>query len=83
MNNEESNFYNLGTGKGYSVKDILMAVEKITGKNVKYIEINRRAGDPPSLIADYNKAKNELDWIPKHSDLETIIESAWNWHKKF
>ncbi len=61
--------------------DILMTVERITGKNVKYIGTKRREGDPPALIADYSKAKNELDWIPQHSDLETIIESAWNWHK--
>ena len=81
LDNKESNFYNLGTGKGYSVKDILMTVEKVTGKYVKHVGINRRAGDPPVLIADYSKAKNELDWIPQHSDLETIIESAWNWHK--
>ena len=77
----KTGFYNLGTGRGYSVKEIIKAVEEITGKKINYLERSRRAGDPPILVADYNKAKAELDWTPACSDLNSIIQTAWNWHK--
>lgn len=73
---------NLGTGKGSSVKEVIAAVEKISGKKVNVRLAGRREGDPPILVADAKKSFNELGWIPQYSDLNTIISSAWNWHIK-
>ena len=75
-----SEIFNLGTGKGYSVKEIIKTAEKATGKYLKSEIVNRRAGDPAILVADNKKAKKVLKWIPKYN-LEEIISSAWNWHK--
>ncbi|MGB0993643.1 MAG: UDP-glucose 4-epimerase GalE [Akkermansiaceae bacterium] len=72
--------YNLGTGKPTSVREILDTVEKVTGLPVPAEEAPRRAGDPPSLYADNTKARTELGWEPKHTDIESIIATAWKWH---
>ncbi len=74
-------FYNLGTGKPQSVREVIDTVEKVSGLKVPVQEGPRRPGDPPSLYADSSKAQNELDWKIHHLDLETIIATAWNWHK--
>ncbi len=74
-------FYNLGTGKPFSVREIIQAVEKITGKKVLVIESPRRAGDPPALFADSSKAQKELGWTPKYMDAESVIATAWKWHQ--
>jgi UDP-glucose 4-epimerase len=74
--------YNLGNGKGYSVREVIDTVKKVSGKNFKVIETNRRPGDPPALVCDSTKAKNELGWQPKWTNLEKIVESAWKWHSK-
>ena len=74
-------FYNLGTGKPFSVREIIQAVEKITGKKVPVIESPRRAGDPPALFADSSKAQKELGWTPKYMDAESVIATAWKWHQ--
>ena len=74
-------FYNLGTGKPFSVREIIQAVEKITGKKVPVIESPRRAGDPPALFADSSKAQKELGWTPKFMDAESVIATAWKWHQ--
>ncbi|QVL33617.1 UDP-glucose 4-epimerase GalE [Telmatocola sphagniphila] len=73
---------NLGIGQGYSVRQVIAATEKVTGKKVKYKESPRRAGDPAELVANPAKAMKELGWKPKYLDIETIIETAWNWHRK-
>jgi len=73
-------FYNLGTGKPFSVREIISAVEKVTGRKVPTIEAPRRAGDPPALYADADKARRELGWTPKFQDPESIIGTAWRWH---
>jgi UDP-glucose 4-epimerase len=83
FNGGQSNCFNLGNGKGFSVKEVVMMAKKITGIDFKVTETGRRIGDPPSLIADSKKAKEVLNWKPKYADLETIIRSAWNWHKRF
>lgn len=76
-----SNYFNVGTGKGYSNKEVLEMIKKVTGVDFK-IEIGpRRPGDPVAIYADNTKIKNTLAWEPKYSDLKTIIETAWNWHK--
>lgn len=73
-------FYNLGVGKPYSVREIVKAVEKISGKSIKVVETDRRAGDPPALYADNTKAVSELGWNVEFDTLESIIETAWRWH---
>jgi UDP-glucose 4-epimerase len=71
------NEFNLGNGSGYSVKEVIAAVEKITEKKVPVIFSERREGDPARLIASAEKAKRELEWVPKYPKIEQIIESAW------
>lgn len=73
---------NLGTGNGFSVKEIIDAVERVTGQKVPVRFEERRAGDPPVLYANPQKSKEVLGWIPKHSDLETIIQTAWDWERQ-
>lgn len=73
-----SNFYNLGNGKGYSVLEVIAAAEKVTGLKVTVLLTNRRAGDPALLLADSEKAQQELDWHPSYGSLEAMIEDAWN-----
>lgn len=82
MFDEKKSFvFNLGTGTGHTVKEVIDVVEKITGEKVGFIEKPRRAGDPPILVADYGKAQRELGWSPKESKISNIVETAWNWHK--
>jgi len=77
----ESGIYNLGNGKGFSVKEVIELARKITGVNIKAVETARREGDPAVLVASSERARKELGWNPKYDKLETIIETAWNWHK--
>lgn len=74
--------YNVGTGKGYSVRDVITMVEIVTGKSIKVVESARRAGDPPALVAAANLIRKELGWSPKYAELKPIIETAWNWKKR-
>ncbi len=74
-------FYNLGTGTPTSVLEVIQAVEKVSGLNVPYELAPRRAGDPPELYADSTKAKQELHWQVKYAEIESIVASAWAWHK--
>ncbi|HEX8565680.1 MAG TPA: UDP-glucose 4-epimerase GalE [Pyrinomonadaceae bacterium] len=78
----ESEFINLGNGTGFSVLEVIEASRKVTGKPIEAVVAPRRAGDPSRLIADSRKARELLGWKPQFADLETIIESAWNWHQK-
>ena len=81
LNNSESSvIVNLGTGNGYSVKEIIENAGEITGKKIKNVIGPRRHGDPAVLIADNKKAKEILGWFPKYG-LKEIISSAWEWHK--
>lgn len=73
---------NLGTGTGHSVREVIAAVEKNTGLSVPFREAPRRAGDPPSLVADARRAKQELGWEASHSDLDNLVQTAWAWAKK-
>ncbi|HEY5533811.1 MAG TPA: UDP-glucose 4-epimerase GalE [Ignavibacteria bacterium] len=80
IRNNQSDVINLGTGVGYSVKEIISKSRKITGREIKSEIIQRRQGDPDSLVADNQKAKNILGWVPEY-DLDRIIETAWKWHQ--
>jgi UDP-glucose 4-epimerase len=72
---------NLGTGAGFSVWQILSAIERETGRKVPHVVKARRPGDPPFLVANPSAARKVLDFIPCHSDLATIIRTAWTWHQ--
>jgi UDP-glucose 4-epimerase len=78
----ESNIYNLGSGNGFSVKEIIDVARKVTGHPIPAVVQDRRAGDPAVLIASSDKIKQQLGWKPKRDNLETIIQTAWNWHQK-
>jgi UDP-glucose 4-epimerase len=79
----ESKKYNLGNGSGYSIRQIIEAAEKITGKTIKTSQGRRRHGDPPVLISDSALIKGDLGWRPARSDIETIISDAWRWERKW
>ncbi len=74
--------YNLGTGRGYSVREVIRMAEQVSGKKVPSQEVGRRPGDPPFLVAAADKARRELGWEPRYPDLKPILETAWNWHSK-
>ena len=75
-------FYNVGTGHGYSNKEIIDAIRKISGSEIDMENSVRRPGDADALVADPTLIKKDLGFSPTHSDLETIVKSAWEWHKK-
>jgi UDP-glucose 4-epimerase len=77
MKDSPTNEYNLGNGNGYSVREVISAVEKVTGKTVPVVTADRREGDPARLIASSEKARTELGWIPKYPEIEQIVASAW------
>lgn len=78
----ESTAFNLGTGRGHSVREVTSMVERVSGRKVPVRETGRRPGDPPCLIADASKAGELLSWRPQHSTLEEIVQTAWNWKAK-
>jgi UDP-arabinose 4-epimerase len=71
---------NLGAGRGHSVREVIRAVERVAGGAVPVRDAARREGDPPVLIASAARARQVLNWAPRHSSLETIVETAWRWH---
>ena len=77
----ESNIFNLGNGVGFTVKEVVETARKVTGHPIPAKEEPRRAGDPSTLIASSEKAKKILGWKPKFDELETIITTAWEWHR--
>jgi len=79
----KSEFYNLGTGGGSSVREVIDACRKVTGSKIDIVEKPRRPGDPPRLIASSEKIERELGWKPQFQSLDAIIDSAWKWHQKF
>lgn len=81
INGGKPSAYNLGNGKGYSVTEIIKAVEKASGRKVAYEMGERRAGDPAVLIASYDKIRRELNWQPQYG-IDAIVQSAWDFHRK-
>ena len=77
----ENNVFNLGNGVGFTVKEVIDVTRKVTGHPIPAEVCPRRAGDPAQLVASSEKARTVLGWDPKYADLETIVASAWNWHK--
>ncbi len=74
--------YNLGNGRGFSVREVIDSVQRVTGRPIKVDEFPRRAGDPAVLIASSEAIGRDLGWKPRHSELDTIIQSAWEWHQQ-
>jgi UDP-arabinose 4-epimerase len=73
---------NLGTGQGHSVREVIAAAERVSGRPIARHETARRPGDPPALVADASRAREVLGWTPTHSDLDTILRTAWAWHDR-
>jgi UDP-glucose-4-epimerase GalE len=82
VRHDRSGRFNLGTGRGASVREVLAAVEAVTGAPVPVRPGPRRPGDPPALVADPARARAELGWAPARSDLRAIVETAWAWHRR-
>ncbi|WP_461461504.1 UDP-glucose 4-epimerase GalE [Methanobrevibacter sp.] len=82
LNGGESEIFNIGNGQGFSVKEVIDVCKKVTGKDFKVNIESRRPGDPDILIADSQKIEDKLNWKAEYSSLESIVETAWNWHQK-
>lgn len=78
----EPEIFNLGSGKGFSVREVIEVCRKVTGQKIEEADAPRRPGDPPSLVASSERAMEVLGWIPELGDLETMVETAWRWHGK-
>lgn len=78
----QSDRFNLGNGSGFSVKEVIETARQVTDREIKVVEQDRRAGDPPALIGSAEKARTILGWNPQYGNLNEIIRHAWNWHQK-
>jgi UDP-glucose 4-epimerase len=82
LDRESKLIFNLGNGRGFSVREVIDAAREVTGHSIPAVESPRRAGDPAVLVASAEKIMRELGWKPKYADLKTIIRTAWKWHRK-
>jgi UDP-glucose 4-epimerase len=73
--------YNVGSGKGFSVREVIEAARRVSGRPIPVIETPRRSGDPPRLVASSDKIRRDLGWEPEHTELEDLVASAWDWHR--
>lgn len=80
LRDRETLRYNLGNGNGFSVKEVVETVREVSGREIRAEIAPRRPGDPPTLIADSSRIREELGWQPKYADLRSIVQSAWDWH---
>ncbi|HZG39099.1 MAG TPA: UDP-glucose 4-epimerase GalE [Nodosilinea sp.] len=78
----ESTVFNLGNGLGFSVREVIDAAVRVTGKTIPVIEEDRRPGDPPALVGSSDRARSLLGWNPQYADIDTILSHAWAWHQK-
>ncbi|WZO97869.1 UDP-glucose 4-epimerase GalE [Isosphaeraceae bacterium EP7] len=72
--------YNVGTGKGFSVREVIESARRVTGRPIAVVEHDRRPGDPPSLVASSDAIKRDLGWTPRYDEIDAIVASAWAWH---
>jgi UDP-glucose 4-epimerase len=82
MNGGASEQFNVGTGTGHTVREVVRVVEKVTGRKVPYVVGPRREGDPPVLVAAAENLRGRLGWEPRYADLETIVSHAWNFARE-
>jgi UDP-glucose 4-epimerase len=78
----ESTVFNLGNGSGFSVREVINAAVRVTGKTIAVKEVERRPGDPPALVGSSDRARTILGWDPQYADIDTILTHAWAWHQK-
>jgi UDP-glucose 4-epimerase len=83
INGAKTTSYNLGNGQGFSVREVIDAVYRVTGCKVPFTLGPRRAGDPAILVGDATRAMKELGWRPQLGDIDTMIYTAWQWHKHY
>jgi len=81
LGDKDKLIYNLGNGNGYSVREVIETARDVTGIRIPLIELPRRPGDAPRLVASSGRIRDELGWVPRHPDLEAIVASAWEWHR--
>lgn len=82
LNNGDSQVFNLGNGHGFSVREVIQTAERVTGLAIAVVESPRRAGDAPVLVGSSTKVQEMLAWQPQYADLATILNHAWQWHRK-
>jgi len=82
LQNRQSRAFNLGTGQGHSVRQVMEMIECVAQRRVPYKVAERCPGDPPVLVADARAAREELEWVPVSSSLQQIVQSAWAWHTR-
>ena len=82
LDEQPEQVYNLGNGQGYSVREVIETVRRVSGKDFTVVEADRRPGDPAVLTSDANKARRELGWTCQKPELETMVATAWQWHSK-
>lgn len=82
LENKSKLIYNIGNGQGFTVREVIESVRRVTGRPITVIEEPRRPGDPAVLVASSEKIKAELGWTPRFADLDTIVTSAWEWHQQ-
>ncbi|HEY9616231.1 MAG TPA: GDP-mannose 4,6-dehydratase, partial [Microcoleaceae cyanobacterium] len=82
LNGGNSDRFNLGNGNGFSVKQVIEAARRVTGREIAALEQERRPGDPPALVGSGTKASEILGWKPQFGDIDTILRHAWDWHQK-
>jgi UDP-glucose 4-epimerase len=75
--------YNIGIGKGYTVREVIDACRRVTNHDIPTKDVTRRAGDPTALVSDPTRLVSELGWQPEHSDLENIVKTAWAWQQRY
>ncbi|MDX1594991.1 MAG: NAD-dependent epimerase/dehydratase family protein, partial [Gammaproteobacteria bacterium] len=79
--NDAAAAFNLGNGRGFSVREVIDCARRITGCPIEMGDGPRRDGDPPALVGDAGRARAELGWMPRYTDLDVIVETAWRWHR--
>ena len=79
----QSGRFNLGNGRGFSVREVIDAAERATGRKIEIVHGDRREGDPPILVADSTQAREVLGWEPKFGDLNVILDHAWSWEQRY
>lgn len=82
LDEQPEQVYNLGNGQGYSVREVIETVRRVSGRDFKVVEADRRPGDPAVLTSDANKARRELGWTCQKPALETMVATAWQWHSE-
>ncbi len=78
----DQRFYNLGIGRGYSVREVIDAVRRVSGRDFQVIQADRRPGDPPTLYANADKIRRELGWAPRYTQIDDVVRTAWNWFEQ-